>query len=244
MGNIYKGRVANVLPACRLRSWTSAWSATLSSTRAISWRTPRLRVRAEDDINLRPKKIEEMVKEGQEIVVQVLKQPGGQKGARITTHVTLPGRMLVLMPTVNHVGVSRRIEDEQERSRLKEIMEQIKPRTWASLCGLRLWARRRKICGRGDFLERVGRILQRSEVLRARAACRGSLIFRTVRDICSPRVSEFLSTTRVLRQGGRGGKHHRAGLKDRVRLYEGGPNIFDDFGIRRASTRRWTKKCG
>ncbi len=58
-------------------------------------------------------------------MVQVLKQPGGTKGARVTTHITLPGRMIVLMPTVDHVGVSRRIEDEAERERLKQIMEKI-----------------------------------------------------------------------------------------------------------------------
>src|SRR5690606_15771766 len=71
--------------------------------------------------------IRDIIKEGQEITVQVLKEPIGTKGARVTTHITLPGRYLVLMPTVNYVGVSRRIEDESERQRLKQIAERIKP---------------------------------------------------------------------------------------------------------------------
>ena len=71
--------------------------------------------------------IEELLQEGQEILVQVSKEPIGTKGARITSHISLPGRHLVYMPTVDHVGVSRRIENETERERLKDIVERIKP---------------------------------------------------------------------------------------------------------------------
>jgi len=71
--------------------------------------------------------IEELLQEGQEIMVQVSKEPIGTKGARITSHISLPGRHLVYMPTVDHVGVSRRIENEPERERLKEIVERTKP---------------------------------------------------------------------------------------------------------------------
>lgn len=71
--------------------------------------------------------IEELLQEGQEILVQVSKEPIGTKGARITAHISLPGRHLVYMPTVDHVGISRRIEDEAERERLREIVERIKP---------------------------------------------------------------------------------------------------------------------
>ncbi|MFW6428944.1 MAG: Rne/Rng family ribonuclease [Desulfosalsimonas sp.] len=67
--------------------------------------------------------IEEMLKDGQEILVQVARSPIGSKGARLTTYISLPGRFLVLMPTVDHIGISRRIADEQERCRLKEIVE-------------------------------------------------------------------------------------------------------------------------
>jgi Rne/Rng family ribonuclease len=62
------------------------------------------------------------VQEGQEILVQIAKEPMGKKGARITSHIALPGRFLVYMPTVNHIGVSRKISSEEERSRLKRIV--------------------------------------------------------------------------------------------------------------------------
>ena len=71
--------------------------------------------------------IEDLLHEGQDITVQVAKEPIGNKGARLTSHVSLPGRNLVLMPTVNHIGISRRIEDKEERDRLKEIIQEIRP---------------------------------------------------------------------------------------------------------------------
>jgi ribonuclease G len=68
-------------------------------------------------------KIEDLLKEGQEILVQVVKEPLGTKGARLTSHVTMPGRFLVFMPTVDHVGVSRKIESREERARLRGIVK-------------------------------------------------------------------------------------------------------------------------
>jgi len=68
-------------------------------------------------------KIEDLLKEGQEVLVQVVKEPLGTKGARVTSHVTMPGRFLVFMPTVDHVGVSRKIESREERARLRGIVK-------------------------------------------------------------------------------------------------------------------------
>lgn len=74
-------------------------------------------------------RIEDVVREGQQIVVQVVKEPMRTKGARITSHISLPGRFLVYMPTIGHVGVSRRIISYEERLRLKEILRRNKPPT-------------------------------------------------------------------------------------------------------------------
>ena len=71
-------------------------------------------------------KIEELLKEGQEIIVQVAKEPLGTKGARLTCHATMPGRFLVFMPTVDHVGVSRKIESREERGRLRAIVREFR----------------------------------------------------------------------------------------------------------------------
>ncbi len=74
----------------------------------------------------RPQLISEMLKAGQEIIVQIAKEPLGKKGARITSHVALPGRFLVYMPTVDHIGVSRKINSAEERSRLRRLVNEYK----------------------------------------------------------------------------------------------------------------------
>jgi ribonuclease G len=71
--------------------------------------------------------IRDVLKEGQQIVVQVSKGPISTKGARVTSHVSLPGRYAVYMPTIDHVGVSKRIGNERERKRLREVIESVKP---------------------------------------------------------------------------------------------------------------------
>jgi len=86
--------------------------------------SPRAESRGERD-KPRPK-IEELLREGQEIIVQVVKEPLGTKGARLTSHVTMPGRFLVFMPTVDHIGVSRKIESREERGRLRGIVREFR----------------------------------------------------------------------------------------------------------------------
>jgi Rne/Rng family ribonuclease len=74
-------------------------------------------------------RIEDLLQQGQEVVVQVVKEPLGTKGARITSHLSLPGRFLVYMPTVDHIGVSRKIESRDERRRLRSIVQKFREDT-------------------------------------------------------------------------------------------------------------------
>jgi ribonuclease G len=82
--------------------------------------------RADRDRDRPQPKIEDLLKEGQEVLVQVVKEPLGTKGARLTSHATMPGRFLVFMPTVDHVGVSRKIESREERARLRGIVREFR----------------------------------------------------------------------------------------------------------------------
>ncbi len=99
---------------------------------AVAERTPERRSgprgsRDSRDDKERPEvRIEDLLKEGQEVLVQVVKEPLGTKGARLTSHVTMPGRFLVFMPTVDHVGVSRKIESREERARLRGIVKEFR----------------------------------------------------------------------------------------------------------------------
>ncbi len=90
-------------------------------------RDGRGRDRDRDDEKRAPEpKIEELLKEGQDVIVQVAKEPLGTKGARLTCHVTLPGRFLVFMPTVDHIGISRKIDSRDERARLRGIVREFR----------------------------------------------------------------------------------------------------------------------
>ncbi len=82
----------------------------------------RSRFRPRRDFQRSQPLISDLLKEGQEVLIQIAKEPIGKKGARITSHIALPGRFLVYMPTVNHTGVSRKIASDEERQRLKRIV--------------------------------------------------------------------------------------------------------------------------
>jgi ribonuclease G len=143
VGNVYKGRVVRVLPGMQaafvdigvgraaflyvadvggLQEGVSSLYFADSEEQADEDDLPR-----EEFTTAAPGNIQDRIKEGQEILVQVAKEPIGTKGARITSYISLPGRHLVFMPTVDHVGISRRIVGEAERQRLREIVDAIRP---------------------------------------------------------------------------------------------------------------------
>jgi len=133
IGNIYKGRVVRVLPGMQaafvdigLEKAAFLYVADVFDAME-EYETIMEGEEGEEQVPHPLHPIEELLQEGQELLVQISKEPIGTKGARITAHISLPGRHLVYMPTVDHVGISRRIEDEAERERLKEIVDRIKP---------------------------------------------------------------------------------------------------------------------
>ena len=124
VGNIYLGRVENVLPGMQAAFVNIGLerNAFLYVDDALAYRDFNGNdVDAIDSMRnhvSRPRSITEIVHEGQPILVQVTKEPLGTKGARVVTNLSIPGRYLVLMPTVDYIGISRRIQDEAERERL------------------------------------------------------------------------------------------------------------------------------
>lgn len=124
-GNIYEGVVENVLPGMQAAFVDIGLEK--NSFLYVEEAVPQRTGEDEDGGEPRQYSIGELLKLGQEILVQIVKEPVGTKGARVTTHLTLPGRYVVLMPTVDYVGISRRIESEGERKRLKIMAEEIKP---------------------------------------------------------------------------------------------------------------------
>ncbi len=138
VGNIYLGKVVRVLPGMQAAFVDigleraaflyvgDIFPAFLDMTNDDLPIDPELTV-AEETSRATPQNgrppIQDLLKGGQDIVVQVAKDPIGTKGARITTHITLPGRYLVYMPTVDHIGISRRIDKDRERRRLRDFVE-------------------------------------------------------------------------------------------------------------------------
>jgi ribonuclease G len=131
VGNIFKGRVTRVVPGIQaafvdigLERNAFLYAGEVAEELASSG-LPDGSITDRRATAQRP--IEELLKSGQELLVQAVKDPLPNKGTRVTMHITLPGRLLVLLPTVSKVGVSRRIDDEAERQRLEELLTQQLP---------------------------------------------------------------------------------------------------------------------
>ncbi|MFQ5666409.1 MAG: ribonuclease E/G [Candidatus Binatia bacterium] len=253
-GNIYKGRVTRVLPGMQaafldigLGKAAFLHSSDLYADLAEEFLAEEGTIPIEVEVDtegphatgrapLRRVPIEDRLKKGQEILVQVAKEPMGSKGARVTAVISLPGRHLVFIPSSQHVGVSRRIEDEAERARLKEIVQSERPREGGVIIrtaceGLS----KREVQGDIRFLLRLWkRIVRRSEVAGAPALLHADLdlVLRTVRDLFTAdtqrlvvdnsrdyqRILEFVDAVMPR-------------LKARVELYEEPEPLFDRFGI-------------
>ena len=131
-GNIYRGRVVNVLPGMQaafvdigLDKNAFLYVGDINVENSVFDFNG---LNNEGQTRIKSLSIKDIIKEGQAVTVQILKEPMGTKGARLTTNITLPGRYVVLMPTLDYIGVSRRIDSEEERNRLRQIAESVKPK--------------------------------------------------------------------------------------------------------------------
>jgi ribonuclease G len=184
-------------------------------------------------------KIEDLLKEGQEILVQVVKEPLGTKGARLTSHVTMPGRFLVFMPTVDHVGVSRKIESREERGRLRGIVRSFREEHGFT-GGVII---RTAAAGRSDedivsdlswFHQIWTEIRQKMEARRAPAVLfqEQSLVIKLLRDLLTDdytaiRIDDEQEHRRVLALVER----IMPALVPRVKLYTKTFPIFEEYGV-------------
>ena len=126
MGNIYMGEVSRVLPGLQAAFVDIGLDRTaFLHARDMVRQNP---VAVDDDVSPEPL-IAEMLRPGQKVVVQVIKDPLGSKGARLTTNISIPSRFLVLLPDCETIGVSVRIDEEQERARLKDLVHTLRDET-------------------------------------------------------------------------------------------------------------------
>ena len=212
VGNIYKGIVTNVLPGMQaafvdigLSKDAFLYAGDYTANLGVEEHAPDAEEETADvdlgDAEPEPRRealapIEDMLRKGQEVLVQVSKEPLGTKGARVTSFVSIPGRYIVYMPQARHVGVSRRIHDDAERDRLRAIVKDLPPPPGGFIV-------RTVAEGKGDedlvadiqFLSRLwSQVQSRFESAQAPSLLHEEMdvTFRVVRDLFSPEVDEFL----------------------------------------------------
>ena len=191
--------------------------------------------------------IQDLLKEGQHIVVQIAKDPIGTKGARITTHIAMPGRYLVFMPTVEHVGISRRIDRDKERRRLRDFVDKHRPKGAGFIV--------RTVCeGRSlDALKRDMDYLIASWEKVQEAARSGKppcllhsesgLVVRAARDMFGENVARLVVDNKeVFDEVHDFVKALMPEFADRVHLYRGAEPVYDTYGVEGALQRSLGRK--
>jgi len=247
IGNIYKGKVRNVLPGIE------AAFIDIGIDRNAFLHLNDLE-QSFGNQSEKSAELKDMIKVGQEIDVQVVKEAIMPKGARVTTNISLPGRYLVLMPNNNGIAVSRRIEQDDEKERLKKIMQSIKKKEYGFIV---------RTAGVGkdesdfipdmDLLIRLwNKILKRSRKAKAPMLLHEdlNLTYRIIRDLFTEDIDEFVVNSK---------KEYEKiisfldtllllDLKPRVSYYNGEKPIFEEYNIEKEISRALEKKvwlkCG
>ncbi|MGA3053969.1 MAG: Rne/Rng family ribonuclease [Candidatus Korobacteraceae bacterium] len=216
---------------------------------------PRRNFRARPNTNRNQPLITDLLKEGQEVLIQIAKEPIGKKGARITSHIALPGRFLVYMPTVNHVGVSRKIASDEERQRLKRIVTSERENGLGGFIVRTAAANIKEEDLRADirFLKHLwAEIKSRTENSKSPALIYHdlNLVERILRDQVNADFSQIWVDTedeyeRVVRFASR----FQPSLVRRIKLYTKDTPLFEQFGIqdeinRSLKSKVWLKSGG
>ncbi len=240
-GNIYKGKVVRVLPGMQAafvelgldRTAFLHVSDVTDPTEVPDDDAPYERGRRRERS---VQKIQDLLKAGQEVVVQVEKEPIGTKGARLTSYVSIPGRYLVFMPTYDKVGVSRKIEGDRERRRLKDIVARLRPKGSGFIIRTVCESRSKEELGADmEFLLKLwNKIIFNKDTLPNPSLLYEELdiTLRTVRDIFTKDVKRFVIDSEA--------EYDKViafmdefmpDLKSRVELYKGDTPAFDALGI-------------
>jgi ribonuclease G len=199
------------------------------------------------------RKIEELLKEGQQILVQIVKDPIGLKGARVTGYLSLPGRYSVFMPAVDHLGVSRRIASDKERKRLRDIVDASRPKGTGFIVRTAADAADdQEVRDDVAFLVKLwGEIGRREKSMKGPGLVYADLdlVLRSLRDLMRKDTKEIvIDSPEQYERTVKFATAFMPNYADRIKLYEGRQPIFDHYGIepvlRAAVSRRVPLKSG
>lgn len=265
VGNIYLGRVLRVLPGMQSAFIDIGWEKaaflyvddaylpTLEEQREMAEKSRQqqsqkrvgevipdeLSTLSESvDMRFRPAgaTIETFLKEGEEIIVQVAKEPISTKGPRVTRHVTLAGRHVVFMPFIEHTGVSRRIENEKERERLKDILDTIRPEGKGVIARTAAEGQSYKTL-KADYnmLVKIWKDVQsKNEKLKAPSLMYKDLNFiqRVLRDITDEDVATIaVDTKENFKEVEKFVSKFLPNLKGKLQFYDDQTPLFEKFGV-------------
>lgn len=252
VGNIYKGRVSRVLPGMQAAFVDIGLekAAFLHASDIV----PHTECVAENEKKqFQVRDISELVRQGQDIVVQVVKDPLGTKGARLTTDITLPSRYLVFMPGASHVGVSQRIDSESERNRLKKVVSHYCDEHGGFIIRTAAeGADSNELAQDAAFLKRLWlKVLERRGKHKARTRLYGELCLsqRILRDFVGTELSKIQVDSRLEYENLKEfTSEYVPELTDKLELYEGDKPIFDMYDteneIQRSLDRKVELKSG
>jgi len=260
VGNVYKGKVAKVLPGMQAAfvdiGLDKAAFLHVSDLSLDSEPGDTL-VDADEDEDkdadmLRPRRqsskpIEQLLSEGQELMVQISKGPIGTKGPRVTTYVSFPGRYLVFMPNVEHIGVSRRIARDEERARLKDIMKRVRhPGCGYIVRTVSEGVKEDELRSDVEFLHVLWQdILTKRAELAAPALLHAdlSLSFRVVRDLFGKKVERLWIDSRQEYEAVRDFvQRFSPEQASRIHFYDKEESLFDHLGVEQELARALSRK--
>lgn len=254
VGNIYKAKVSRVLPGMQsafvnIGGDRSAFlyggdvidDHYLSQLKSSNGRD----VDPRSSSNKAP--IESILKDGDEVMVQVAKEPLGTKGPRVTMLVTVPGRYLVLMPDFENVGISRRIEDGEVRQKLESIVESIRPKDMGVIVRTAAMEASQEMLEKDlEYLQGVWENVKKNSILRSAPSLlykEPDLILKTTRDLYAEDVSDIIvDDPQAFSQL----KHFLQGLipgaDSKLKLYDNAPPILDYYGVEMDLSRALSRK--
>lgn len=247
VGNIYLGRVARVLPGMQSAFVDIGGARAAFLHVADLWGSRR---NGES-----PQSIEKLLAEGQSLMVQVVKDPIGSKGARLSTQISLAGRFLVYLPQESHIGISQRIEDEEERAHLREKLRELLPpeeRGGYIIRTVAETASDRELKSDVDYLRRLWADIREKAVAVAPPTILYrdlDLPLRVLRDFAHEETARILVDSReVWEKMLEFGRDFTPNVAERVELYRGERALFDLYGveeeIEKALARRVDLKSG
>jgi len=235
VGNIYKAKVSRVLPGMQAAFLNIGLERTaflhLSDIILPSKYNDNKDSEAEVTIN-------QVLKEGQELLVQVIKDPISTKGARLTTHITIPARYLVLMPNNSHIGISQRLTEEEERKRLKDCVAEFQEEFGKAGYIIRTVAEgksKEAIYSDMAFLKKLwDSVVERNQIQKSGSLIHEdlNLVMKTMRDITEENISSIrIDSKETFNKVDKFSKKFIPELVSKIIYYPGEGPIFDLFGV-------------